>query len=201
MRRAKIFCTFFKYWVCLSSVCNEYVIFINKYNEDIKDLSTYFKNSEFEEYIENVINSVETLSEDLNILNQILTTWHTVEPEIKQKINENSLRNTINETNDQLDNNNNSNEKYENQSKKINTIFSICLSFCAIIIIIISVILAVINNKKRQQNLVKQFKNKYKINSKLYIIDNHDMLNNLKKLNSSMEPKLGVDIFGDLEVN
>ena len=142
------------------------------------------------------------MSEDLNILNQILTTWHTVEPEIKQKIDENSIRNTINETN-KLDNNNNnnSNEKYENQSKKINTIFSICLSFCAIIIIIISLILMTINNKKRQQNLVKQFKNKYKINSKLYPIDNHDMLNDLKKLNSSMEPKLGVDIFGDLEVN
>lgn len=176
------------------------IVNIKKYNEDIKDLSTYFKNSEFEEYIENVINSVETLSEDLNILNQILTTWHTVEPEIKQKIDENSIRNTINETN-KLDNNNNSNENSENQSKKINTIFSICLSFCAIIIIIISLILMTINNKKRQQNLVKQFKNKHKINSKLYLIDNHDMLNDLKKLNSSMEPKLGVDIFGDLEVN
>lgn len=176
------------------------IVNIKKYNEDIKDLSTYFKNSEFEEYIENVINSVETLSEDLNILNQILTTWHTVEPEIKQKIDENSIQNTINETN-KLDNNNNSNENSENQSKKINTIFSICLSFCAIIIIIISLILMTINNKKRQQNLVKQFKNKYKINSKLYPIDNHDMLNDLKKLNSSMEPKLGVDIFGDLEVN
>lgn len=179
------------------------IININKYNEDIKDLSTYFKNSEFEEHIENVINSVETLSEDLNILNHILTTWQTVEPEIKQKINENSLQDTIKETIDESNNNqnnNNSDEKTENQSKKINTNFSICLCFCVITIIVLSSILIIIKNKKRKQNLVKQFKNKYKINSKIYTIDNHDMLNNLKKLNSSMEPKLGVDIFGDLEV-
>lgn len=165
------------------------IIIIRNSNTEIKKISIHFKDTEFDDYIQKIINGIESLIDDLNILDYLLTL---------KKIDENNFNK--NENNLKTDLILQYNSKINNEKKEIHDDKNYLLFYSIIfIIILILIIIMYIINKPNNQ--------KYPIITKtpiLNIIKNqheNNMLDDLKKINSSNEPKLGVDIFGDLEIN
>lgn len=169
----------------------EKIIIIRNSNDDIKELSMYFKDTEFDDYIQKVINGIENLIEDLNMMDHLLSLKKIDENVFKKNEDITSKINLINTYTSDIE------DVIEEIDDKPEY-----LSFYIIIFIIISIIiiLIVIVNKKTNHTTPDSIINKPNLNV-IHTQDETNMLDDLKKMDSSNQPKLGVDIFGDLEVN
>lgn len=168
----------------------EKIIIIRNSNNDIKELSLYFKNTEFDDYIQKVIDGIENLIEDLNILDHLLT-LEKIDKNLFKKNDDIPKINIINTYTSDLEN---EKKELDNKSNYLSFYLSI------FIIILILIIIMVIINKKPNHITPISTINK-PIPNVIYNQDETNMLDGLKKIDSSNKPKLGVDIFGDLEVN
>lgn len=158
--------------------------------DNLKDQSDNY--SEITQDIEKIISNIESLNDDLRSLDFLLT---------MKKLNPEDFVDLVSNENkyEHFDYNlNNSINEDEITNHKCDNYISLYLVF--IIIITLIIILIVISYTRHEKIIDHKLTNIHK-NLVQYSKEPENMLEELGKMKSTNEPKFGVDIFGDIEVD
>lgn len=177
------------------------IIYIINLNEDIKYNQDNFLNSagnssdsysEINKYIEKTITNIESLNNDLKSLNYLLTMKKLNQEDFEDlNLNENEYKNSDYHLNETIDENGIVDYKYDKYT-------SLYLVF---IIIITLIIISIIIKYTKHEKIIKHKLIDIHKNIIQYSKEPENMLEELSKMKSTNEPKFGVDIFGDIEVD